>query len=321
MAAAAHGGSSWRRSGYAHLSWQPRPELVVAPGVRVSDSTLVGGAPAVSPWVTAEWWLGTSWAVSAGAGVSHQFPELMLGPDGAAPAGAPLHPERAVHVDMGLERRLGDGLRLQATVFARDERDVLWWSPASTQWVGGASTPVRVRFGSQSTLRGRARGVELLLERRASTGVSGWVSYAYGTTRYVDAARGETFWGDFDQRHAVTASVRYALSRSTVLAADVRGASNFPIRGYFAPGSDGRLFVSDRRNQARLPAYARLDVRVSRRLAYAGRDVRLFVEVLNVLDRENQGPASGVVSETGEAIGFTGPLLSRVASAGLAVEF
>ena len=311
--------SSWLRSAYAHVSWEPRTDLTVAPGVRVTDSTSLGGPPSVSPWITAEWWWDPRWALNAGAGISHHDPELVLPPGRGATS---TRPERAVNVDLGLERRIGDTLRLQATVFARDERDVRWWVPTMSRLNGGGIVPVSGRLASQHLLRGKARGVELLLERHAAGGLSGWVSYAYGTTRYHDPVSQETFWGDFDQRHALTASVRYALSRSTTLAADFRRASNFPIRGYFESAPDDRLFVSERRNGARLPAYVRLDLRASRRFSYAGRDVRLFVEVLNVLDHVNHGPSNGVISPaTGEAVGFTSPLLSRVAAAGLAVEF
>ena len=106
-----------------------------------------------------------------------------------------------------------------------------------------------------------------------------------------------------------------------MLAADLRGGSNFPIPGYLT-ARNGSLFVSDRRNETRLPPYVRLDLRVSRTMTVAGRRVRLFVEVLNVLNRTNLGAVDGVIRpETGEAAGFTRALLPRRLSAGLVVEF
>ena len=308
-------GSSWLRSGYVHFAWAPAPQLTVSPGVRVSDSTLVP-RPAVLPWILGEWSLASAWTVKAGAGVSHQFPEFEAarGESGLAP----LQPERATHVDLGIERRFGESVRWQATLFAREERDVLLeWPPYPR--------PVRrvliepVGPGRQmNVLSGSTRGVELLLERRSSTGLSGWVAYSFGKARYTDATDGETFWGDFDQRHAITLSGLYRFTEKSLLAVILRSGSNFPIPGYLGARDDG-LFVAERRNETRLPAYVRLDVRVSRSFTYAGRRMSVFAEILNVL---NLGTANGVVRpETGEAVGFTRAMLPRLPSAGLVVEF
>jgi hypothetical protein len=85
---------------------------------------------------------------------------------------------------------------------------------------------------------------------------------------------------------------------------------------------DGGLFVADRRNQVRLPAYARLDVRADRDFESFGRRLRVFVEVINVTNRVNVGAAPGSIRpSTGEAIGFTRTLFPRRVSAGLLIEF
>ena len=46
-------GSSWERSGYAHLRWTATPHLTIAPGLRVTDSTLLR-RPAIDRWVQGE---------------------------------------------------------------------------------------------------------------------------------------------------------------------------------------------------------------------------------------------------------------------------
>ena len=311
-------GSSWLRSGYVNVAWAPAPRLTVSPGVRISDSTLVPRL-AVSPWILSEWSLASAWTVKAGAGISHQFPEFE--PARGESDFARLRPERATHVDLGIERRFGGSARWQATFFAREERDVLQeWNPY-LRLVGGVLVDPGGRRLRMNALRGSARGVELLLERRSSTGLSGWVAYSFGKTHYTDATEGETFWGDFDQRHAITLSGIYRFTAKTLFAVNLRGGSNFPIPGYLVARDDG-LFAAERRNETRLPAHVRLDVRVSRSFAYAGRRVSLFAEILNVLNRTNLGTAHGFVRpETGEAIGVTRALLPRLPSAGLVVEF
>jgi hypothetical protein len=101
----------------------------------------------------------------------------------------------------------------------------------------------------------------------------------------------------------------------------LRAASGIPIPGHFSV-SDGKLIVGDHRNDVRLPAYARVDARVQRTFLSPRCGVTVFGEVLNVLNRRNAGLADGSVQPmTGEAVGFSRPLMSRRASAGIEVTF
>ena len=301
--AGAFAGAWTTRAAYGLLERSIGP-VSVAAGVRAADSSLVRQR-VWSPWLRADWAVASSWTVSASAGVSHQFPELehVRGLSGSRQ----LEAERATHVDVGVERRLPGSLRLQATLFARDERNVL------------REDPVTLR--PENSLDGRSRGVELVLARDGSARVTGWVSYAYAATRYLDPVRHEIFWGDFDQRHTLNASGAYRVSDRTTMSVNLRAATGIPIPGYFAE-RDGRLFVSDRLNEVRLPLYARLDLRVQRTIRSFGRNVAFFAEVLNVLDRQNRAPGVGAVfPATGEAIGFTRSLVPRRPAAGIVISF
>lgn len=310
-------GSSWQRSGFAHLAWAATPSLTISPGVRVTWSTLVR-TPTVSRWVLAQWSFRPGWHLLGSAGASRQVPELahVLGD-----AGSPeLRPERAAHLDVGIEQQLTRGVRWQATVFARDEADVLRAPDIHPRLMAGALVfPVGERYAN--ALRGTSRGVELLVSRRSPLGLSGWAAYSYGRTRQTDAERGETYWAEFDQRHTFNLFAVYRFSPSASAGATLRAGSNVPISGYLAT-SNGRLLVSTVRNQVRLPPYARLDLRADRQLPPFGRRLTLFVEALNVLNRANAGIAGGSVDpRTGEATGFTDTPLRRRIAAGVVIEF
>lgn len=67
-------------------------------------------------------------------------------------------------------------------------------------------------------------------------------SYSYGKTVQTDTVTGETFWGDFDRRHAFNAAAAYRVSDRTRVAVVFRGATNVPIAGYFA-ARDGAVVV------------------------------------------------------------------------------
>jgi hypothetical protein len=147
------------------------------------------------------------------------------------------------------------------------------------------------------------------------------VAYSYGRTHYDDAERRERFWGDFDQRHALTLFGRAQVSPRTSVGAAFRAGSNFPIPGYLV-ARDGGLFIGTERNGLRLPAYARLDLRADRQFDYFHRRLTAFVEMLNVLNRSNAGLTGGSIDAmTGEAIGLSDTLLGRRVSAGVLVEF
>ena len=70
------------------------------------------------------------------------------------------------------------------------------------------------------------------------------------------------------------------------LAAKLRIGSNTPAIGYWEQ-RNGAEYVSSVRNELRLPVYSRLDLRANRAFNWERKRLTLFVEVLNVLGREN----------------------------------
>lgn len=311
-------GAAWLHSGHVNVTWHPASQLTLAHGFRVSDSTLVHHR-ALDDWIIGEWSLQPGWTLNAAAGLSHQFPEFQ---QVFGSAGAPgLRPERATHLDLGLERRVARSVRWKMTFYERQERDVLREPDRQPRLVDDVLIEPSAASRYDNALTGASRGVELLLERRAAVGVSGWVAYSYGKTRFEDRQRKETFWGDFDQRHSVNIFAVYRRSESTSLGATFRGGSNFPVPGYLR-SKDGGLVAGALRNDVRLAQYARLDLRANRVFTNHGHRLTVFVEVLNVLNRTNLGAGTGRInSSTGAATGFTRPLFPRIPSAGLIVAF
>jgi carboxypeptidase family protein len=311
-------GSSWQRSGYAHFSWPVTLSFTVSPGVRVTSSTLAH-TPVVSRWLLGEWSFRRNWSLIGSAGSSRQLPELLqvLGDTGSAG----LQPERAMHLEAGIEQQLTSGVRWQVTLFSRREADVIRNPDLQPRLVGNALVLPAAGDRLVNALRGTSRGIELLVTRRSSRGLSGWATYAYGRTRHSDAAKGEVFWADFDQRHTFSMFALYRVTPVTSITGTFHAGSNVPIPGYLTR-TNGRLLVGSARNQVRLPSYARLDLRADRQFHYLGRSFAVFGETLNVLNRTNVGLADGRVDPvTFEAIGFTDRLLRRRLSAGVVFEF
>ena len=100
-----------------------------------------------------------------------------------------------------------------------------------------------------------------------------------------------------------------------------RSGSNMPTVGYWE-SHDGKDFVSDRRNELRVPLYSRLDVRANRTFTHQRTRLTLFVEALNVLGRKNvRMAAPGVDLRTRQAFGLYDSLFPFVPSAGILLEF
>ena len=290
--------------------------LSVESGVRVSDSTLVR-QHALAPWVLGAWRFRPGWAVKASAGGSRQFPELdaVLGLAGSSD----LVPERATHVDIGIEQRLSYVL-WQATLFNRVESDVLRRPDLQPRLAQGGVFDPHGPGVYRNELHGSARGLEVIVTSDRSGALSGWMSYTYAIAGQTDNGTRETFWSDCDRRHALNAAGLFSIGHQTSLGLVLRAASGVPIPGYFDI-RNGTLLLGDHRNSVRLAPYVRLDARVQRTFFASRHAVTLFGELLNALNHHNEGIAEGVFQPVGrEAVGFTRPLLPRRVSIGIEVN-
>ena len=220
-----------------------------------------------------------------------------------------------------MEQSIGQSARVQVTLYDREEKDFLRRAGAETRVVDGRLVPPSRTARYENRVAGSSRGIEMMLQRLDSNGFSGWLSYSYGRNRYQDTVSHETYWGDLDQRHTINLYGLYRLSPRTSVSAKLRMGSNFPAPGYYTE-SGGRYYVSETKNDVRLPSFARLDMRVNRTFTWSSRRLTLFAEVINVLNRENvryHPPSIDV--RTLEARRLFESLLPVVPSAGVLIEF
>ncbi len=165
--------------------------------------------------------------------------------------------------------------------------------------------------------RGRAYGFDLYLAKRPSneSRLAGWVSYTYGVASRDMYGRRYSF--DYDRRHALSVVESYRVLTWLDVATTLRLDSGFPMTpvvgvrvaatadtldqdhdgntAELVPQRDpaGQLVYTPdyggvaNLNSARLPLYARLDLRLSFRPG--GRSGRwlIYLDVINVLNRKN----------------------------------
>jgi hypothetical protein len=307
-----------RSGAYLHLKWDVGRRLSLMPGARVDRWSLTDQRTA-SPWLLFEWRAARGWTVRGGTGIYRQFPafEHVVGTLGVP--GMP--PERAQSVDVSLERTLGDTWRMGVAAYDRAERSFIRRLGGETRIADGRLVRGSSTAPHDSRLEGSARGVEFLLQRRDPNGLSGWLAYSFGKSRYTDTVSGESFWGDLDQRHALNAYASYRVSTRWNLGAKLRIGSNFPVPGYYVE-QDGTYFISDQRNAERLPVYARLDIRAGRTFTWSRARLTLFGEIINVLDRDNvRSNPPRIDGRTWRVSSLFETMIPIVPSAGVLVEF
>ena len=91
--------------------------------------------------------------------------------------------------------------------------------------------------------------------------------------------------------------------------------------GYYLE-QNGDYFVIDRRNESRLPVYARLDIRANRTFKWSRKRLTLFAEVINLLNRDNlRFDPPSINPVTRRATGLFETMLPILPSAGVLIEF
>jgi len=291
----------------------------LTPGVRVDHWSLNGDTTA-SPWIGGSLPIGRALTLRGGGGVYRQEPDFaeLLGFRGTAG----LAPERAYHADAGLEGRVSPTLRWQATVYNREDRDLLRLPGSEIRLVNGSVLSGSTTTHYVNALDGYARGVELMIERRTPNGFSGWVSYSLGFNRYRDHTTGETFDGDFDQRHTINVYGSYRASDRLSFNARFRAGSNVPLTGYWTEHDSGDYVAGDQRNSVRMPVYSRLDLRANRTFTKEHKRLTLFLEAINVFNRSNvRQDVPSVDRRTFLATHLFETMLPLVPSIGVLVEF
>jgi hypothetical protein len=183
----------------------------------------------------------------------------------------------------------------------------------------GGYARVRVSLGRLQVLPGARLDHWQLTNQTTS---SPWLQTELALrNRYEDQVTGEQYWGDLDQRHTLNAYGFYRVSRRFTVGAKYRMGTNFPIPGYYSEQGP-QYFVSDRRYELRLPSHARLDLRADRAFDWSRKRLTVFVEVINLLNRENvRFNPPRVTSSTRQVTRLSDALVPIVPSAGILIEF
>lgn len=152
---------------------------------------------------------------------------------------------------------------------------------------------------------GRAYGLELMLRLPQQGRLFGWLSYTLMRSermrRFVIYDASQTYATDttamlpfaFDQAHTLNLTVGYQLPKGFKVSASVHFNTGRPESGEFSSRTsrlvanpttgEQRWAVVPLSEVDRLPAYARLDLRVSKLITFSSFSAELYLDVLNTL--------------------------------------
>jgi hypothetical protein len=302
-----------------------RGRLSLAPGLRIDHSTLTSHT-SVSPWLEARWPLVAGLVSRVAGGIYRQEPEFA---EVRGMRGNDLDVYRSYHFDAGIEGKLGTSITWQLSAYNREDRDYPWLPGAEFRVSDGRLVLPSFTTRYQNSLDGHSRGVELAFHRRSPNGLSGWIAYNLMFTDYRNTVTGETYSGDYDQRHTLNTYGVYRFSDRMSFSVRFRAGSNFPVPGYYesrpltvSGQTVDRYFLSSERNNVRVPVYTRLDLRANRTFTWHNTRITLFAEALNIYDRDNVRAASpGINGNTHQVLGLFDSMFPLIPSAGLQLEF
>ncbi|MCI0433604.1 MAG: TonB-dependent receptor [Gemmatimonadetes bacterium] len=300
-------GRIWTAALWAERRWTIRDRLAIAPGLRVEGGTRVmnGGSIRLAPRLAMRLALSPSTSIAAAAGRSWQtLQALALAGPSAHPAfhasqfwlwaGDDAPAIRADVFTLGAEQWLGTGWIASANLFHRRATGVALPDPRPGPL---ANRPLFV------TGENRARGFELGLRRMGACWTTG-LGYTLGYSN-MDAAE-LSFPATTDRRHRIDATAAVRLTDGLRLGAAyvaMTGAPYTRVQSRIRPG-DCSLFGFgcspqeahvEAPNARRTPDYRSLDTSLTLTRAFGGFELSAYLQVRNVLDRDNASTYSGSV--------------------------
>ena len=286
---------------YAQDTYEPNGTWTVKGGLRGTYFSS-GQFWRLSPRLSVDYNLTSSVQLQAAYGRYHQFltletSQIFTAFDNWLMTAGGVPPSYGDQIALGVKADLGNNIQLEVEGYGRTMRDLFEQDPFLPD-EAGIPYDERFHFGD-----GRAYGLEVLLRRKKGD-LSGFLSYTLGRTerRFPnintnEAGEPQYYTPNYDRTHSLTLAANYALTDQWRLTstfnyntgkAYTEPRFRYEVGGPFQSGPEQRnVFVSPF-NNARLPAYHRLDVGVARTGQFFDfAEYELQFQVINAYSRRN----------------------------------
>jgi hypothetical protein len=204
--------------------------------------------------------------------------------------------ERAEQIAVGIEHRLSNGIQARMELYNRRVANPrrmylnLWREILPFPELDGD----RVRVDPAET---RAQGLEVMLRKEG--GPLDWsTSYSLASTEaLIDEDWVPHYW---DQRHALSVTVGWRPSPKWTVSAAWQAHSGWPYTPQIIQFDTLTVFQDEglhsalrwreefgKLNSDRLPTYHRLDLRITRRFAFPGSNLDVYLDLFNAYNQQN----------------------------------
>lgn len=261
--------------GFLKDSWYVNDKLTLYPGLSFQTEDYTD-KHFVEPRFTMEYAVRDDLILSAGLGIYHQMPEFSQ--VNAVLGNPELDHISATHSVLGVEKLFSNKWQFKSEVYYK----------AFDNLVAGDEV---LRYNNDG--EGYAYGLDTLIRKELTDKWSGWLSLSLANARREHAQTDVSFPFDYDQPVNATLVTSYKASHKWNFGAKLwlhSGAPFTPVTGASVDADNPDVFNPEYGdiNSERLPVFGRLDLRADRLFAKrANRQISLYGEILNVLDRKN----------------------------------
>jgi hypothetical protein len=288
----------WKTAAYAQGSVRlGGGRATVTGGLRADHVSLLTDGTELSPRGSLKVDVTPSFSLRAAGGLFHQTPGLIslaVERDGRR-VNLDLPQQRNVQVAGGLAWQVSRGLRLTAEGFHKEYSrvPVLAADPRITLSNLGGDYGFIGAEPLTATGEGRARGLEIFAQQKLLGSAYFLGAYTLSWSEFAgeDGVLRPSAW---DRRHALDLTGGYRLGEAWELGGKLRVLSGLATTPWDLDASAGEYALSgrgvldwDRVGEVRTPGYARLDLRVERFFSLPGWNAVVYLDVQNVLKREN----------------------------------
>jgi len=286
----------WKPALWAQSTWQPG-RLAATAGLRLDHIGALDDSWTLSPRGSLRYATDAGVDLTLAAGLFHQSPsKLALGvEEEGTRVNAGLRQLRNWQVVGGADWRVNPGLRVRGEGFykAYDRMPVLRDDPR----INLANLGDDYGFvGAEALLplgEGRAYGAELFAQQKLTSSLYFLGAYTLSWSEYsgADGVLKPSAW---DRRHSLDLTAGYRIGEAWEIGTKLRWLSGLAETPWDLEASELTYPVSGRGvpdwsrvGEERSPAYARLDVRAEREWFFGGWDLVVYLDLQNVLNREN----------------------------------
>ena len=290
--------ASWNISLYTDYSFLLFKKLTLNAGLRY-DYTGFAAQHTLSPRLSGSYQLNATNSVNFATGIYYQDPVYSEVAD--QPADKKLKAQKVTQYILGYKKHFTPDLKL--TIEG-------WYKEFDKMIV----RPVAGYSEQQNAGTGWAGGFDINLTKRLTRKIHGQVGYSYMQSKRNDGDGLGEYDFDFSQPHQVNVMISYKFDDHWIVSSKFRYATGKPADRYEVHADvfndpAYRRFSQEvlANNTDRLPAFISLDIRVNYRRQFNRLGLTTFVDIVNVLNRENANdlrfnPISGKTYYDGLAI-------------------